>query len=127
MPLSLEARRHAHHLPGARRATRAPWEVGSGEVVASLGSIQTQGVSEVTQLPPSRMGELGGFVFHLNLLYFIPPSRQPWFPEKDAARRRGQGGVALDTWSLYSQCGLSSRISWEADLLGTLHSAGPGP
>ena len=55
VPLSLEARWHAHHLPGARRATRAPWEVGRGEVVASLGSIQTQGVSEVTQLPPCHL------------------------------------------------------------------------
>ena len=100
------------------------WEEGRW---LSLGSIQTQGVSKVTQLPASRMGELGGFVFHLNLLHFIPQLKQPWFPEKDAGRRRRQGGVALGTWPLCSRCGLSSRISWEAQLLVTLHSAGPEP
>lgn len=100
------------------------WEAGRW---LSLGSIQTQGVSEVTQLPASRMGELGGFVFHLNLLHFIPQLRQPWFPEKDASRRRRQGGVALGAWPFCSRYGLSSRISWEAHLLGTLHSAGPEP
>ena len=46
----------------------------------------------MTQLPPSRMGELGGSGFLLNLLYFIPSLRQPWFPEKGAGRRRGRVG-----------------------------------
>ena len=79
MPLSLEARQHTHHLPGACRAISAPWEVGSGEVVVTW---QHPNPGRLRGDPAASFqdGRAGWVCFSLELIAFHSPVEAAMVP-----------------------------------------------
>ena len=99
-------------------AANAPREVGKSQAATSLGSIQTQGVSELAHLPPSRTGDPRLVCFSLvRIVLYLPLKAAPVPCEGNRQRERHRVRAGhLGALSLWSQCGLRARISWRADL-----------
>lgn len=121
IPLSSETRQHTHCPPETHMAANAPWEVGKSQAATSLGSIQTQGVSELAHLPPSGTGDPSLVCFSLILIVLRFPLKAAPVPCEGNRQRDGHRvrAVYLDALPLWSQCGLRGRISWRAGLLET--------